>query len=81
MSFEISKKIDLAGVSCPMNFVKTKIALDELETGEFLEVILDEGDAIINVPRSVKEEGHRVVKVNSLGTTFSVIIQKGEEHV
>lgn len=77
--FEISHKIDLSGVSCPMNFVKTKIALDELDAGELLEVILDEGDAIINVPRSVKEEGHRVIKVISLGETFRVIIQKGED--
>ena len=74
---KISSHIDLQGVSCPMNFVKTKAALAALSTGELLEVILDEGDAILNVPRSVKEEGHQVVKVESLGITFRVVIKKG----
>lgn len=60
-----------------MNFVKTKAALASLKKGELLGVILDEGDAIVNVPRSVKEEGHQVVKVENLGTTFRVIIRKG----
>lgn len=71
------KKIDLTGVTCPMNFVKTKVALESIESGELLEVILDEGDAILNVPRSVKEEGHQVVNVENLGVTFKVLIKKG----
>jgi TusA-related sulfurtransferase len=59
MSSNIRNKIDLHGVACPMNFVRTKAALASLSSGELLEVILDEGDAILNVPRSVKEKGIR----------------------
>lgn len=77
MEFNVKKSMDLQGVACPLNFVKTKVALEELQQGEFLEVILDEGEAILNVPRSVKEEGHKVVKVIPLGTTYKVIIEKG----
>ncbi|MFZ2657068.1 MAG: sulfurtransferase TusA family protein [Victivallales bacterium] len=77
MSDKVKKSIDLHDVPCPMNFVKTKAALASLKKGELLGVILDEGDAIVNVPRSVKEEGHQVVKVENLGTTFRVIIRKG----
>ncbi|MEI8172680.1 MAG: sulfurtransferase TusA family protein [Deltaproteobacteria bacterium] len=77
MGNDIKKRIDLHGVACPMNFVKTKLALEELEEGERLEVLLDEGDAMLNVPRSVKEEGHKIVKVEPLGETFRVIIEKG----
>ncbi len=73
----IKQKIDLHGVTCPMNFVKTKMALSSLVAGDLLEVILDEGEAILNVPRSVKEEGHQVVKVENLGETFRVVIRKG----
>ncbi len=73
----IKMKIDLHGVTCPMNFVKTKVALAALAAGDLLEVILDEGEPILNVPRSVKEEGHRVVKVEDLGETFRVVIRKG----
>jgi len=77
MDGDIKKSIDLHGVACPMNFVKTKLALASLDAGDLLAVILDEGDAILNVPRSVKEEGHQVVKVENLGETFRVVIRKG----
>lgn len=73
----IKKKLDLHGVICSLNFVRTKLALEELESGDYLEVILDEGDAMLNVPRSVKEEGHRIVRVTSLGQTYRVVIEKG----
>jgi len=79
MGDEIKKRVDLHGVVCPLNFVKTKLALEELEPGELLEVILDEGSAMLNVPRSLKEEGHRIVKVEPLGETFRVVIEKGRE--
>lgn len=77
MAGDIRKNLDLHGVTCPMNFVKTKLALEELEPGELMEVILDEGEAMLNVPRSLKDEGHRVVKVEPLGETFRVTVEKG----
>lgn len=72
--------LDLRGVLCPINFVRTKLKLEELDAGETLEVLLDEGDPIQNVPRSVKEEGHQVLKVSrdSQGH-FSLIIEKSGE--
>ncbi len=76
MDNDVKKKIDLHGVVCPLNFVKTKVALASLAAGDLLEVILDEGEAILNVPRSVKEEGHQVVQVENLGETFRVVIRK-----
>ncbi|MBI5555543.1 MAG: sulfurtransferase TusA family protein [Elusimicrobia bacterium] len=77
MENKVKKSIDLHGVACPMNFVKTKAALAGLAKEDLLEVILDEGEAILNVPRSVKEEGHQVIKVENLGSTFKVLIKKG----
>ena len=49
MDSDIKKTIDLHGVVCPMNFVKTKAALAPLATGDLLEVILDEGEPMLNV--------------------------------
>ncbi len=77
MESDIKKSLSLRGVSCPMNFVKTKIALEDLESGDLLEVILDEGDAMLNVPRSLKEEGHKIIKVEPLGEAFRVLVKKG----
>jgi len=76
MTNEVTKRIDLHGISCPLNFVKTKLALEELKAGELLEVVLDEGNAMLNVPRSLKEEGHTILRVDPLGETFRVVIKK-----
>lgn len=76
-----SRVLDLRGVLCPINFVRTKLQLEQLDAGEKLEVMLDEGDPIQNVPRSVKEEGHQVLKVlhDPEGFYRLVIEKSGEE--
>ncbi|MFY9268833.1 MAG: sulfurtransferase TusA family protein [Candidatus Manganitrophaceae bacterium] len=62
MEKKVDARMDLSGVACPMNFVKTKLQLEEMETGQWLEVILDDGEPIRNVPRSVQSEGHKILK-------------------
>jgi len=70
--------LDLRGTRCPMNFVKTKLKLDEIGRGELLEIILDEGDPIRNVPRSVEAEGHEVIHTKRLiDGTYSVLVRRG----
>jgi len=73
---KINEKLDLRGVICPMNFVKTKLKLEEIRTGQILEVILDDGESVRNVPRSVKEEGHQIIKVEKLESAFKLLIKK-----
>lgn len=53
----VSRVLDLRGRQCPMTFVYTKVALEELLAGEVLEVILDFASAFTNVPLSVKKQG------------------------
>jgi len=71
------QKIDLRGISCPINYVKTKLKLEELETGQTLEVLLDDGEPILNVPRSAKEDGNRIIEVEKIEDYFRVLIKKG----
>jgi TusA-related sulfurtransferase len=56
--------LDLRGVSCPLNYVKTRVALEKVAPGEWLEVWLDHGEPEENVPRSCEEDGF---PVRSLG--------------
>lgn len=76
MELRIDEKIDLRGFLCPLNFVKTKLKLEEMQSGQILEVILDEGDPIKNVPHSVKEEGHQIIKAEKIDDTFKLLIKK-----
>ncbi len=68
--------IDLRGVMCPINFVKTKLKLEMMSPGEVLEVILDSGEPIQNVPKSIKEEGHRIVEVKKEGDFFRLKVER-----
>jgi len=68
--------LDLRGVMCPINFVKTKLKLESLEDGEVLEVILDSGEPIQNVPKSIKEEGHKILEVKKEEGYFRLKVQK-----
>ena len=67
---------DLRGVACPMNFVKTKMELSQLKSKEILEIWLDSGEPIENVPGSVREEGHTILEQKKIGDYWSVIIEK-----
>ena len=54
---------------CPINFVKTKLKLEEMNSGEIPEIVII-GEPMANVPRSIKEEGHKVIKVDKAGDCF-----------
>ena len=55
-----ANELDLRGVACPMNWVKTKLALERLAPGDSISVRLDPGEPIESVPRSAEEDGHDV---------------------
>jgi TusA-related sulfurtransferase len=70
-------QLDLRGVACPMNFVKTKLRLDKLEGGELLEVWLDQGEPYESVSESVRAEGHTVERSKLEDSGFaSLLIRK-----
>ncbi len=68
---------DLRGVACPMNFVKTKIELSKLKSKELLEIWLDDGEPIENVPGSVKAEGHEIIMQEKIDDYWKIVIEKG----
>jgi TusA-related sulfurtransferase len=72
-------KIDLRGTPCPLNFVRTKLKLQQMQVDELLEVWLDPGEPIEQVPDSLVMSGYKIelledktdffiLKVRSLGT-------------
>ena len=71
-----SRKKDFRGVACPMNFVKTKIELASMQSGQVLEILLDDGQPIQNVPGSVRQEGHDVLATEKVDNYWKVVIRK-----
>jgi len=79
MAEEINARLDLKGVLCPLNFVKAKLKLEEMEPGEVLELILDDDEATVSVPRSLKGEGHQVLKIEKIDNGFRMLIKKSDK--
>lgn len=74
---DVGQELDLKGEVCPYTFVKTKLALEMMETGQVLRVIVDHLPAVENVPRSVANEGHQVLNVGQVNDTdWEIVIRK-----
>lgn len=67
---------DFRGVACPLNYVKTKMALSKLQKGQNLLVLLDEEGAK-NVPESAAKDGHTVLSVTPGDGHWQVLLRKG----
>jgi len=75
--FIINQTIDITDVVCPVTFVMAKVALSELDDGQILSIRLNDGEPVQNVPRSIKDEGHRILKLADNGDgTYNLIAQK-----
>ncbi|MHC4915919.1 MAG: sulfurtransferase TusA family protein [Planctomycetota bacterium] len=70
------READFQGVTCPLNYVKTKLLLEGMENGRVLAVLLDEAGGK-NVPKSAEADGHEVLSVEQEGERWRVIIRKG----
>ncbi|MCB7128917.1 MAG: sulfurtransferase TusA family protein [Candidatus Brocadiales bacterium] len=72
------RKIDLKGEVCPYTFVKSKLALEEMRVGEILEVEVDHEPAVENVPKSMENEGQKVLAVEKIGESSWKMVFKKE---
>ena len=72
--------VDITDVNCPVTFVKAKVAIEEIDLGQVLQIHLNDGEPVQNVPRSLKDEGHKVLKLEDNGDeTFELYVEKGAE--
>ena len=75
--FQIDDYVDITDVVCPTTFVKAKVALEELDEGQILSIKMNDGEPVQNVPRSIKKEGHKILKLTDNGDgTFNLIVEK-----
>ena len=76
-AYKIDETVDITNVVCPVTFVKTKVALEELDDGQILSVHMKDGEPVQNVPRSVKEKGHQILKlIDNEDGTYDLIVKK-----
>ena len=69
--------VDITDVVCPVPFVKAKVALEELDEGQVLSIRMNDGEPVQNVPRSIKEEGHQILKLDdNEDGTYTLYVKK-----
>ena len=56
----MTQTLDLKNTPCPINFVRTKLKLDDMQAGDQLTVALDDGEALSSVEMSIQQEGHNI---------------------
>ena len=74
--FSIAGSVDLRGVSCPVNAVRAKESIAALGDDERIEVIVDEGQALVNVVRSINDAGYRIYKSQPRENSVAIIVGK-----
>jgi phosphate transport system ATP-binding protein len=74
---KIDKELNLKGTVCPGNFVKAKLALEDLRLGQILKIIVDYEPAVVEVPKAMEFDGHKVLEVKRINQSdWEIIIQK-----
>ncbi|WP_315874609.1 sulfurtransferase TusA family protein [Thermocoleostomius sinensis] len=69
-------QLDLRGTPCPLNFVRTKLRLDRMAPGSVLEVWLDPGEPIEQVPDSLKMEGYTIEQLEDRSDFFALLVRR-----
>jgi TusA-related sulfurtransferase len=69
-------QLDLRGTPCPINFVRTKLFLEKMTTGDLLEVWLDPGEPIEQVPDSLTMAGYKVEQITDCSDYFSLLVRR-----
>ena len=70
-----NSQLDLRGTPCPINFVRTKLYLEQMEAGDLLEVWLDPGEPIEQVPESLVMSGYLVEKITECSGYYSLLVR------
>lgn len=68
--------LDLRGTPCPINFVRTKLRLEKMSPGQLLEVWLDPGEPIEQVPDSLRMEGYGIEAIEDRTGFFSLKVRR-----
>jgi len=67
------KKIDIRGLVCPYTFVRAKLAIESMEIGQVLEILLDYEESSRSIPKSMTEHGQKVMNVEKINESDWVL--------
>ncbi len=72
----LTTKVDLRGVPCPLNLVKAKLALEKVAVGDILEIAIDDGEPIQNLPVSLSRQGQEIIEAIKQQSYFCLKVRR-----
>ncbi len=77
---KVDRTLDIKGQVCPYTFVRSKLAIEKINIGEVLEIVVDHEPASINVPKSMENEGQKILKIEKTGEKeWHIFVRKDKE--
>ena len=73
---EIASTVDVTGVPCPANAARVLLRLEGLDSGEFLEARVDDGEPVERLAHALEEDGHAVVLRERAAPGWRLVIRR-----
>jgi len=72
----LTTKLDLRGVPCPLNLVRAKLAIEKVAVGDILEIEIDDGEPIQNLPISLGRQGQEILETTKQQSYFCLRVRR-----
>lgn len=72
--------LDITADTCPITFVRAKLALERMSPGDMLRIRLREGEPLVNVPFSLVDHGHEIISRKAVDDgIFELLVRRGAD--
>jgi tRNA 2-thiouridine synthesizing protein A len=69
------RTLDLRGIACPLSWAKARVTLETLARGEEIDLLVDDPQAVRDIPRAAEATGHHVAGVTSEHGSWRITIE------
>jgi len=73
----VKKSVDCIGMFCPMPLFMARKAIDEVESGDMVEILADDPTAKKDIPEWAERNGHKIISVEEVDGVYVIKIEKG----
>jgi TusA-related sulfurtransferase len=72
----LTTRVNLRGIPCPLNLVRAKLAMEKAAIGDILEIEIDDGEPIQNLPASLGRQGQEILETVKLDNYFCLKVRR-----
>lgn len=76
MSYDFDQELDCSGMSCPMPILKTKKAVDAMQSGQVLKMISTDPGSLPDMEAWTSKTGHELLGHEKEGDQFTFFVKK-----